>query len=123
MADRLTSIRKQIAALEKEADELRKGQNGKVIAQIRQLIDKYELHAVDLGFEQSSQEGGIAAAKRSGRAAGAKRQAGATVGVPKYRDPKSGKTWTGCGKPPAWIASARDRTRFLIDDQGSADTT
>jgi len=33
----------------------------------------------------------------------------------KYRDPKSGATWSGRGKAPAWLANARDRTRFLID--------
>ncbi|MGF6770090.1 DNA-binding protein H-NS [Paraburkholderia sp. GAS199] len=34
---------------------------------------------------------------------------------PKYRDPKSGATWSGRGPAPAWLASAKDRTRFLID--------
>ncbi|WP_425273161.1 H-NS family nucleoid-associated regulatory protein [Paraburkholderia steynii] len=33
----------------------------------------------------------------------------------KYRDPKSGVTWTGHGRAPAWIASAKDRSKFLID--------
>ncbi|WP_234775318.1 H-NS family nucleoid-associated regulatory protein [Paraburkholderia tropica] len=31
-----------------------------------------------------------------------------------YPDPKSGATWSGRGRAPAWIASAKDRTRFLI---------
>ena len=34
---------------------------------------------------------------------------------PKYRDPKTGKTWNGLGKPPDWIAGARNRDKFLID--------
>ncbi|TCG03003.1 hypothetical protein BZM27_51660, partial [Paraburkholderia steynii] len=34
----------------------------------------------------------------------------------KYGDPKTGDTWTGHGRAPAWIANAKDRTRFLIDD-------
>lgn len=33
----------------------------------------------------------------------------------KYRDPKSGAEWSGRGKPPGWLAGAKDRTRFLID--------
>lgn len=33
----------------------------------------------------------------------------------KYRDEKSGATWTGRGKPPAWIAG-KDRDDFLIDN-------
>lgn len=35
---------------------------------------------------------------------------------PKYRDPKTGATWTGRGLPPKWIAAAKNRDRFLIDD-------
>lgn len=34
--------------------------------------------------------------------------------APKYRDPKTGATWSGRGKAPQWIASARNRDRFLI---------
>lgn len=33
--------------------------------------------------------------------------------APKYRDPVSGKTWTGRGKPPKWI-EGQDRSRFAI---------
>jgi DNA-binding protein H-NS len=32
----------------------------------------------------------------------------------KYRDPKSGAEWTGRGRAPKWIATARNRDRFLI---------
>lgn len=32
----------------------------------------------------------------------------------KYRDEKSGATWTGRGKPPRWIAG-KDREDFLIE--------
>ncbi|BBU30373.1 hypothetical protein BTHE68_41070 [Burkholderia sp. THE68] len=39
----------------------------------------------------------------------------------KFRDPKSGATWSGRGKAPAWLAAAKDRTKFLID--GAADGT
>jgi DNA-binding protein H-NS len=39
---------------------------------------------------------------------------------PKYRDPKSGATWSGRGPAPAWLAGAKDRTKFLIE--GAADT-
>lgn len=31
----------------------------------------------------------------------------------KYLDPNSGATWSGRGKPPAWIAG-KDREQFLI---------
>jgi DNA-binding protein H-NS len=36
------------------------------------------------------------------------------VGAPKYRDPATGATWTGRGKPPNWI-NGKDRDSMLID--------
>ncbi|WP_082722059.1 MULTISPECIES: H-NS family nucleoid-associated regulatory protein [unclassified Burkholderia] len=33
---------------------------------------------------------------------------------PKYRDPKTGATWSGRGREPAWIKGKR-RDRFLIE--------
>jgi DNA-binding protein H-NS len=34
---------------------------------------------------------------------------------PKYRDPKTGATWSGLARPPAWIRNAKNRDRFLIN--------
>lgn len=34
----------------------------------------------------------------------------------KYRDPATGSTWTGRGKPPNWIKD-QDRDDFLIEDK------
>lgn len=31
---------------------------------------------------------------------------------PKYRDPKTGATWNGRGRPPSWIAG-KDRAAFV----------
>ncbi|MGE8454289.1 MAG: H-NS family nucleoid-associated regulatory protein [Pseudomonadales bacterium] len=36
-----------------------------------------------------------------------------SVGAPKYRDPATGATWTGRGKPPNWI-NGKVRESFLI---------
>jgi DNA-binding protein H-NS len=33
---------------------------------------------------------------------------------PKYQDPASGATWSGAGRPPAWISEAKNRDAFLI---------
>ena len=33
----------------------------------------------------------------------------------KYRDPESGATWSGRGPAPSWMASVKDRTKFLIE--------
>lgn len=36
-----------------------------------------------------------------------------SVGTPKYRDPATGATWTGRGKPPTWIVG-KERTTYQI---------
>ena len=46
--------------------------------------------------------------RRGRKAAGA----GGKV-APKYRDPATGTTWTGRGKPPRWI-EGKDRAQFAI---------
>ncbi len=33
---------------------------------------------------------------------------------PLYQDPKTGATWSGRGRAPAWLATVKDRSRFLI---------
>ena len=48
----------------------------------------------------------------SGRGKFGKVRARAGV-APKYRDPNSGSTWSGRGKPPKWIAG-QNRDQFLI---------
>ncbi|MGF6786114.1 H-NS family nucleoid-associated regulatory protein [Paraburkholderia sp. 35.1] len=35
--------------------------------------------------------------------------------APKYFDPKTGATWSGVARPPAWIKDAKDRSVFLIE--------
>jgi DNA-binding protein H-NS len=40
---------------------------------------------------------------------------------PKYRDPKTGATWSGHARPPQWIAGVKDRSKFLI--AGAAQAT
>lgn len=63
------------------------------LAIIRETMREYDLSLEDLGV-------------RGAQARNSK--------VPsKYRDPESGKEWSGRGKPPAWIAG-KDRTAFLI---------
>lgn len=104
------AVRAQIAKLEREAEELRRQELKNIIAQVRQAIADYGLTAADLGLAGRGR-------KAVGRQARAARR---TVGEAKYRDPKSGQTWTGRGRPPAWIAQAKNRDAFLIDAPASA---
>lgn len=113
--DRMTTsyqdIQAQIRELTMAAAEARKAELNQALDTIRELIRQYDLTQDDLlGLFR----------KRRGRADGAN-VAPATKGVPKYRDPETGRTWTGQGKPPNWIKDAPDRSVYLIE--GSAAST
>jgi DNA-binding protein H-NS len=75
----------QIAAAQAEA-------KAKAVTEARALIQEHGLTAADV-FPQGKTKG--------------------SVGAPKYRDPATGATWTGRGKPPNWI-NGKDRTAFAI---------
>ena len=75
----------QIATAQAEA-------KAKAVTEARALIQEHGLTAADV----------FPAAKAKG-----------SVGAPKYRDPDTGATWTGRGKPPRWILG-KDRGQFLI---------
>jgi DNA-binding protein H-NS len=111
-----SDIKAQIAKLERQAEKARKTEIAGVVGRIKQAIAAYGLTARDLGFGGAKSVGTGTARKAS---AG---KAKSTVGVAKYRDPESGKTWTGRGKPPNWIVGVKDRTPFLIDGESSATT-
>lgn len=87
------TLLQQKAALEAQIADALKTEKADVLAKVRGLIADYQLTPSDV-FE------------------GPKRKA--SVGEPKYRDPATGVTWTGRGKPPTWIKDAQDRAQFLI---------
>lgn len=58
------------------------------------------------------------ASKTVGAAAGKGQPKGPQAA--KYREPKSGATWSGRGPAPAWLAGAKDRSKFLIGGNGTA---
>ncbi|HDR9763294.1 H-NS histone family protein [Burkholderia vietnamiensis] len=92
MANRYKDLLAQHAALEKQIEEARNKERGDAINTIRQLMQDYEITTADLTVK--------------------KRKARSPV-TQKYKDPNSDKTWSGMGKPPAWIAG-KDRQAFLI---------
>lgn len=96
------SVKAEIAKLEAKAEALRRSELKTVIAQVKKTIAEFGLTAADLGLGRGAP-----------KARGAARRG--TKGAAKYRDPKTGQTWTGRGRPPAWIVDAKDRTAFLID--------
>ncbi|MBN3776908.1 H-NS histone family protein [Burkholderia sp. Ac-20345] len=93
MVNRYKDLLAQHAALEKQIEEVRNKERGDAINTIRQLMQEYEISTVDLVVKKT-------------------RKARSPV-TQKYKDPNSDKTWSGMGKPPAWIAG-KDREAFLI---------
>ena len=93
----LEALIAQRMELEKKIEEMRFHQRDSTLQDIRQKIATFEFSPSELGF--------------GGRGRPPKR---ARPGVaPKYRDPETGSTWSGRGKPPKWIAG-KDRTEFAI---------
>lgn len=90
-------------ALEAKLSEVRANEVASVIEQIRQLMADYDLTVDD-----------IAPKRRRGRpaAAGVAHKSASAL-PPKYRDPKTGKTWSGRGRAPAWLGKRPER--FLIE--------
>lgn len=81
------------AELEARIAQAQAEAKAKAVTEARALIQEHSLTAADV----------FPAAKAKG-----------SVGAPKYRDPATGATWTGRGKPPNWI-NGKDRGQFLIE--------
>lgn len=98
MTTNLQDLIQQREALDQKINEARKQALSSAIAQVRSLIAEHGLTAQD-----------VFPSGRGGKAVNAN-----TVKVaPKYRDPATGQTWTGRGKPPRWI-QGQDRAQFVI---------
>jgi DNA-binding protein H-NS len=117
----LLQLQKQMSQLQTELDRVRRAEAHTVIARMQKDIATYGITAEDLGFVgASSTSASTPAAPVAKRTRGPNKKAGAPLAgekapsAAKFRDPKSGKTWTGRGKPPLWIAGKKDRTPFLI---------
>ena len=91
----------QAVQLEMQLADARKAQRAEVIANIKNLLADNGLSIADLGLKDG-------VAKRSGPAKGQ------TV-PPKYRDPETGRTWTGRGAKPRWVADALAAGKSLDD--------
>lgn len=88
---------KQREALELQITQARQSELADAIAQARSIVAEYSLSPQDVFPVGRTRTGGGSTAKVA----------------PKYRNPLTGETWTGRGKPPKWIQN-EDRQKFLI---------
>jgi DNA-binding protein H-NS len=98
---KLTALKKQIAALEAQAERIAKEEMGSAIAKVKDIMAEF-----NLTIEHLTQ---TVVGKRV-----AKRPKVKAASVAKYADPKTGKTWSGFGRAPGWIAGAKNRDAFLV---------
>lgn len=84
----------QVATLQEQAETARLAERKAALTQVRELVATYAL---------------------TEREVFGKRAATKRIVAAKYRNPKTGQTWTGRGRPPAWIA-VQEREQFLIRD-------
>ena len=95
------SILAKISVLHKKASELRESEKKRAVAEMRKLIELYDVKASEL-FSNAPAAAGRAVSAPAKKAA-----------PPKYRDPATGKTWSGRGKRPTWLVG--DKDAYLID--------
>jgi len=105
---KLTALKKQIAALEAQAERIAKAEMSSAIAKIKDIMSEF-----DLTIEHLTQ--GIT------HKPAAKKTKAKKASAAKYVDPKTGKTWSGFGRAPGWIAGAKNRDAFLVDKSASAE--
>ncbi|MDR6393006.1 H-NS family nucleoid-associated regulatory protein [Paraburkholderia phenoliruptrix] len=103
----LESLQAKIQKLQAQAEALTAKTSRAVIEKIRGLMAEHGLTTADIDAHANG--------KKRGPKPGAKATAKSSASAAKYRDPKTGATWSGYGRAPGWIASAKDRSRFLVE--------
>ena len=103
MTSEIAELIAQRDALNEHIARLEQAGRTEAIAKIRELKTAFNLTPAEV-------------TGRAKVAAGRRSLAGSKVAT-KCRDPASGKTWTGRGVTPAWIAG-KDREAYLIARQG-----
>lgn len=98
--EELQELLEQKRLLDEKIENARKAARGQAIEQALNLITTFQLTPEDLF---SSTKKGKAKSKAP----------------PKYRDPETGKTWTGRGVAPSWLKD-KNRDDYLIQAQDAA---
>lgn len=92
-------LQEQIKSLQSRAEEVRRNEIERTVTEILQRMQDLGITLKDLERADGRQKGG----RKTPQAV-----------APKYRDPVSGKTWSGRGKEPRWIGG-RKKEDFLIN--------
>ncbi|CAL8479304.1 H-NS family nucleoid-associated regulatory protein [Caballeronia sp. S22] len=119
----LEQIQARMKKLQAQAETILAKNAQSAVDQIRKLMLKHGLTTADIEAKakakRDAKAGGPIAASR-----GVKTLTATKGKLPaKYLNPKTGETWSGHARPPAWIKDVKDRTKFLISGAGTASST
>src|SRR5260370_26373230 len=114
----LEQIQAKLKKLQVQAEALIAKRAQSVLNDIRKLMDEHGLTTADIDAHSSTKKPRGRPAGTTSRAkskAKSKGKAADNGKLPaKYRNPKTGATWSGWARPPLWIKDVKDRTKFLI---------
>jgi DNA-binding protein H-NS len=110
----LEQIQEKMKKLQGQADTLIAKKARAAVDQIRKIMLTHGLTTVDIEVKAKAKRDAKAGnvSTQNVEAKVARSLNGGTP--PKYQHPKTGATWTGHGRAPAWIAEAKNRAKFLI---------
>ena len=99
----LEQIQARLKKLQTQAEAIVAKQSSAALETIRGLMEKHGLTTADIDAHIGSRKRGPKADTKA-----------AATSAAKYRDPKTGATWSGHGRAPGWIAGAKNRDKFLV---------
>lgn len=110
----LEAIETKIRRLQEQAEAIKAKKASATLDRIVALMKESGISVADIEAQIGGKKRGARPGKKTAAVA-----AVAAVAAAKYMDPKTGATWSGRGRAPAWIASAKNRDRFLVDGNAS----
>lgn len=110
----LEQLQGKMKKLQAQADALIAKNVQSAVDQIRKIMLTHGLTTADIEEKAKARRDAKALDRNPSPATKKVAKSPKLVASPKYQHPKTGATWTGHGRAPAWIANAKDRTKFLI---------
>lgn len=92
------TLKAQLAALQEKTEAARVAELEAIVADIREKVAEFGITSDQIFGRQRVTKG---------------RKTGTPVAA-MYQNAKTGETWSGRGRAPAWIKDVKDRSRFLI---------
>jgi DNA-binding protein H-NS len=102
----LQNLHAKIEKLKAQAEAVVRKESDAVIAKICDIMVRHVLTPADIDAHIGLAKKG---ASKPSMKVGAK-----SSPVAKFRNPKTGATWSGRGKAPAWFAGGKDQAKLLI---------